>query len=266
MLYSLYAAFCSWDGISEPVLIGLANFKQMFTEDDKFWTSVWNTLHFTVFSVPINLAVALLLAVALNQKHWGKSLFRALFYLPSVAAGVAIYIVWSNLYNPTVGIINYLLSFLGIQGPEWLLDPAWAMPSIIIMSITFCGSTMLIFLAGLQDIPETAYEAARLDGAGPFTMFFRITLPLLSPVIFYNLIMGLIGALQVFAQPWIMTQGGPIDATYVYGIHLYNNAFRYYNFGYACALAWMLFVLIMLLSLFVMRTSKSWVYSEASDN
>ncbi|MDO4283760.1 MAG: sugar ABC transporter permease [Eubacteriales bacterium] len=262
MMYSLYASFTNWNGIRAPEFIGAANFIKMFTGDDKFVTSLINTAIYTVVSVPINLSVALVLAVLLNCPFRGKTLFRALLYLPSVCAGVAIFIVWTNLFNPYQGFFNYILAVFGINGPDWLQSPQWAMPALIVMNVTFCGSTMLIFLAGLQNVPEMLYEAARVDGANLFHMFFRITLPMISPVIFYNLIMSMIGALQIFTQPMVMTEGGPIDATYVYGLHLYNNAFRYYDFGYACALSWVLFVIIMVLSLGVIRSSDSWVYSE----
>ena len=262
MLYSLYASFSEWNGIGMPLFNGFENLKTMLFEDDKFWTSILNTFYFAFFSVPINLFVALLLAILLNKPYKGHTLFRSVFYLPSVVASVAVYIVWTNLFNPDVGYLNYVLSLLGIKGPAWLNDPHWAMPSIILMTVTFCGGSMLIFLAGLQDIPEALYEAARMDGARPLQLFWHITVPLLSPVIFYNLVMGIIGGLQVFAQPFIMTAGGPMNSTYVFGLHLYNNAFRYYKFGYACSLAWFMFMVILLLSLLVFRSSKHWVHTD----
>ena len=265
MLYSLYAAFCDWDGIFAPTFIGVNNFKRMFFSDNRFWNSLSNTMYFVTFSVPLNLIVSLLLAVALNSKYYFRSIYRAMFYLPSVLSGVAIFIVWKNMFNSQIGIFNYLLSIIGIQGPNWLTDPNWSMPSIIIMTVTFCGSMMLIFLAGLQDIPESVIEAAKIDGASALQFFAKITLPLLSPVIFYNLIMSIIGSLQVFSQPWIMTEGGPVESTYVYNMHLYHSAFRYGEMGYAAALAWVLFVIIMGFSLLTIRSSSLWVHSESKE-
>lgn len=262
MLYSLYASFTTWDGISAPVFKGIHNFVKMFTEDDLFFTSIKNTIIYTIATVPINLAVSLFLANLLNRQVPGRTLFRSLIYLPSVCAGVAIYIVWSNLFNDQQGFINYFLSILGIKGPSWLVSTKWAMPALIIMNITFCGTSMLIFLAGLQDIPEMLYDAAKVDGASRFQRFYKITLPLITPVLFCNLIMSMISSLQIFTQPAVMTGGGPVDATYVYGMHLYNNAFKYFDFSYSCSLSWILFIVIMILSLIVMKTSKSWVYTE----
>lgn len=262
MLYSFYASFTNWNGIRAPEFIGLGNYKRMFMDDEKFLISLKNTTVYTCISVPINLMLALVLAVLLNRPYRGRTIFRSLLYLPSVCAGVAIFIVWTNLLNPYQGYLNYLLSLIGVKGPEWLQSPEWAMPSLILMNITFCGSTMLIFLAGLQNVPEMLYEAARVDGANSLHMFFKITLPMISPVIYYNLIMSMISALQIFTQPMVMTEGGPIDATYIYGLHLYNNAFRYFDFGYSCALSWGLFLVIMLLSLGIIRSSNVWVYSE----
>jgi len=264
MLYSLYMSFCKWDAITSPVFIGLTNFYKMFFVDQKFYLSLRNTLYFVLFSVPLNLVIALGLAVLLNMNYRGRSLFRAAFYLPSVIAGVAVYIVWSYLFNSTIGVINYFLSFVGIHGPNWLTDPIWSMPSIIIMTTTFCGGAMLIFLAGLQDIPESVIEAARVDGASKLKIFLKIKLPLLSPIIFLNLIMSIIGSLQIFAQPWVMTQGGPVDSTYVYGMLVYDSAFRFSEFGYASALAWFLFLIIMSLSLIIIKTSSAWVFSESA--
>ena len=196
----------------------------------------------------------------LNKRMPLSHFFRSIFYLPSVVAGVAVYIVWSQLYNPFTGIFNDLLSLIGIQGPGWLIDENWAMPSLIIMNVFTCGGQMLILLAGLQDISDAYYEAAALDGASPRQVYFKITLPLLTPVVFFNLIMGIINSLQIFAQPQIMTDGGPMYATYVYGLHIYKTAFVYMDFGYACTLAWGLFILILLLSLFIFRSSRLWVH------
>ncbi len=266
MLYSLYTAFCDWNGMSSPVFTGLSNFKTMFTADKKFWISVKNTFTYALAAVPLNLLLALLLAQTLNKRLPGTGFFRSVFYIPSVIAGAAIYVVWQYLLDPYSGYINTLLSYVGITGPKWLTSKYWAMPGLILMNTASCGGAMLILLAGLQDIPEDYYEAAVIDGAGGTRIFFTITLPLLTPVIFFNLIMGIISALQIFAQPQIMTDGGPVNATYVFALHLYKSAFVYSKFGYASSLAWVLFLIILTLSITVLRSSKRWVhYSEEVD-
>lgn len=266
MFYSLYAAFSDWNGVTAPVFTGFANWRRMFLEDELFWRSIKNTFYYACVSVPLNLVVALFLAQMLNKKMPGTYFFRSIFYLPSVVAGVSVYIVWTYLFDPFTGVINDTLYYLGIQGPMWLFDEYWSMPSLIIMNIFTCGGAMLILLAGLQDISTEYYEAAALDGANGFQIFRRITFPLLTPVIFFNLVMSIISSLQIFTQPQIMTQGGPMYSTYVYGLHLYNNAFRYNEFGYASALAWMLFLIIMALSMLVFKSSTLWVhYREGVD-
>jgi multiple sugar transport system permease protein len=262
MLFSLYASFTKWDGISSPVYIGLENYRTMFGEDDRFYISIRNTMYYAFCAVPASQLFALFLAAMLKKSFAGRYFFRTVFYLPSVVSGVATYLVWRWMFDTNIGVFNYILSFLGIQGPSWLLDTKWAMPSLIIMSLSFCGGAMLIFLAGLQNIPEQLYEAAKIDGASPIKQFIHVTIPMLSPVIFFNLIMGIIDSFQVFAQPWIMTEGGPIDATYVYGIHIYNSAFKYFTFGYASALAWVLFLVIMVISLLFLLSAKKWVHYE----
>jgi multiple sugar transport system permease protein len=247
MIYSLYTAFTSWDGISSPEFIGMDNFYNLIG-DDTFRTSVVNTIYYVFGSVPTSLVFALILAVLLNKKRPGTNILQAMFYFPSIVSGVAVFITWGMIFNPYAGLLNYLLSLVGIQGPEWLTDANWAMPSLILMNLTFCGGQMLIFIAGLKQIPAQLYEAANLDGAGRARIFFTITLPLLFPVFFFNLVMGLIRAFQVFAEPYIMTEGGPYQSTYVYGMYLYDSAFTYGNFGTASALAWILFVVVMIIT------------------
>lgn len=260
MLYSLYASFTDWNGITAPEIAGIKNYVRIFREDDLLLKSILNTLAFTLISVPLNLVIGLILATLLNKRYFGSNFFRALFYMPSVIAGVAIYIAWTYLLNTNTGIFNLWLSKLEIGAVGWLTDPKWAMSSVILVNATSCGGQMLIILAGLQDIPRDYYESAMLDGAGRLKRFFKITLPLLTPVVFFNVIMSIIAGLQVFTQPWILTQGGPINATYVYGIHLYNYAFRYYQFGYSCALAWLLLAVVLGVTGLVFGTAKRWVF------
>lgn len=260
MAYSLYAAFTEWNGVTAPVFSGFSNFKYLLSTDNLFGKSIVNTLYYACATVPINMIVALFLAQQLNKRMPGSYIFRAIYYLPAVVSGVAVYLVWQQLYNPITGVINDFLYMLGINGPNWLGDTKWAMPALIFMNVFTCGSQMLILLAGLQDIPQSYYEAAELDGASKRQIYFKVTLPLLTPVIFFNLIMGIIGSLQIYTQPAVMTDGGPINATYVYGMHLYRTAFWYYEFGKASALAWILFVAILLLSIAIFKSSRSWVH------
>ncbi|NLK07096.1 MAG: sugar ABC transporter permease [Firmicutes bacterium] len=260
LIYSLILTFTDAQMYGEWNFIGLGNYKEMFANDPLFWKSLANTAYYAFVSVPLGLLVAFFLAVLLNMKLRGMAFFRTIFYLPSVTSGVAVILLWGWILNPSFGLLNYVLSIFSIQGPAWLSDPRWAMPAIILMNLWNVGPGMIIFLAGLQDIPESLYESASIDGAGWWTRTMRITVPLMTPTLFFNLIMGLIGAFQVFTQAYVLTGGGPMDATYVYLLHLYNNAFRYGRMAYGSALAWVLFGIILVLSLIVMGTSRRWVF------
>ncbi len=257
MIYSFYCALCNWDAITPPVFIGLDNYIKAFTGNQLFWDAVINTISYSVFSVPSSMFMALLLALLLNRNFRLSGLFQALFYFPAVASGTAVFMVWTWLYNAETGVFNYLLSLVGIEGPDWLTSTEWAMPSIILMNLTFCGQTMLIFLAGLKQIPLAYYEAANIDGAGSWTKFIRITIPMISPILLLNTIMGLIAGFQVFGQPFILTNGGPVNATYVYGLLIYDTGFRYYRFGEAAALSWILCAVLVLVTLAVMKITKN---------
>jgi multiple sugar transport system permease protein len=206
--------------------------------------------------------VSLLLALLLNLKLKGMGIFRTLFYLPSVITGVAVAVLWMWVLQPDFGILNYFLSFVGIKGPDWLGDPQWALTSLIMMSVWGSGGSIVIFLAGLQNIPQLLYDASSIDGATKFRQFWTVTLPMITPTIFFNLIMGIIGAFQTFTQGYVMTKGGPLNSTYFYALYIYNKAFQDLQMGYAAALSWVLFAIIAVLSLFVFKSSKSWVYYE----
>lgn len=260
MLFSLYASFTKWDGVHTPLPIGLTNYVKMFTADPDFYVTIGRTFYYAAGRVIIGVILALVLAALINQKIFGRTFFRVVFYLPTIVTGVAVYIVWSWMFDPTNGILNYLLGLVGIQGPQWLASPDWAMPALIVMSLTATGGMIIIFLAGLQGIPKDLYDAAGVDGAGVLAKFRHITIPMLSPVILFNVILGIISALQVFAEPFVMTGGGPIHATYVYGLYLYDFAFQYFDFGYASGLAWVLFVITILLSLLVLLFSRGRVF------
>lgn len=245
-----------------PKWVGLYNYIFMFTKDRLFHKSLWNTTYYAMISVPLGIAASVLIAVLLNQKVKGMRFFRTIFYLPTVVSSVAVALLWMWLLEPNFGMVNTLLSQIGIKGPGWLSNPAWSKPSLILMSLWTVGGGMLIYLAALQDVPQSLYESASIDGAGSLKQFFKITLPMISPTIFFNLITGVIGGLQVFSQAFIMTDGGPAYSTYFYALHLYNKAFKEYNMGYASSLAWVLLVITLVLSMCIFKTSKRWVYYE----
>lgn len=262
VISSLYYSFTNYNTLQEPAWIGLQNYIIMFTRDPRFWTGLWNTLYYTFLSVPIGIAAGVLIATLLNQQVKGMRFFRTIFYLPSVVSSVAVALLWMWILEPNFGLLNTFLSQLGISGPGWLTDPAWSKNSLVIMSLWSVGGGMLIYLAALQDVPQALYESATIDGAGAFRKFFKITLPMITPTLFYNLITGFIGGLQVFQQAFIMTNGGPSYSTYFYAYHLYNKAFSEYQMGYASSMAWVLLVVTLLLSLVIMKTSNKWVYYE----
>ncbi len=260
MVYSFVVSFTNWNGQNMRDFIGLKNFIQIFTKDRTFWSSLKITFKYILISVPLNTVFAIFLAVLLNKHLPGRNLFRGIFYLPTICSGVAMYITWAYLLNGTNGYVNVLLGFLGVEGHNWLGDVKTALPSILFMEMFNIGTAMTIVLAGLQDVPTDYYEAARLDGASSFQQFFQITFPLITPVVFFNVLMAIIKGLQIFTQPYVMTQGGPAQSTFVYGLYLYNTAFSYGKFGYASALAWVLFVIIIIITMVVMRSSSLWVF------
>ena len=261
ILASAAISFTDWSLLSSPNWTGLENYRKLFS-DPLFYVTLKNTLYYAFASVFLGIVVAFLLALLLNQKVWGMSIFRTIFYLPSVVAGIATALLFINIFNPDFGLLNYALGQLGIQGPGWLTSPQWAMPALIIMSLWGAGGGMVIYLAGLQSIPEQLYEAASLDGAGTFRKFWNITVPMMSPVIFFNMIVGVISSLQAFVLIYVMTNGGPANATLVYGLYLYRKAFEFFEMGYASAMAWVLFVAIMIITAIQFRLARRWVYYE----
>jgi len=267
---SVYYSFCNFNAIEPPIWTGLDNYRQMIN-DSTLRTSLFNTLYYTVGSVPLGIAFAILLAVMLNQKLKGMSVYRTIFFLPTIVPLVASAVLWLWVLNPENGLLNgmlrvsridTLLGAVGIPLPNWLADQHWAMPSLILMSFWGVGGAVVIFLAGLAEVPQSLYEVADIDGAGPLRKFWNVTLPMITPTILFNLVMGLIGAFQYFTQVYVMTggTGGPANKTLVYALYLYQMAFKYLNMGYASAMGWMLFVFVLALTLGVMYTSKRWVH------
>ncbi len=264
MFVSLYMSFTRYDLTSDPVWIGMSNYVKMFTNDPRFVTSVKVTLYFVFVSVPLKVGFALLVAFILNRKARIFDFFRTIYYLPSLIGGsIAVSMIWKELFA-TDGIINGLLKAVGFAGDTpWLGDTRTAIWTLILLTVWQFGSSMIIFAAGLKQIPETYYEAARIDGASTWTMFRRITLPSLSPVIFFNLVMQIITGFMTFTQAFVITTGGPLDSTLFYALYVYQRAFQFRDMGYGSAMSWVLLVIVGAVTAIVFKTSKLWVFYES---
>ncbi|MBI2939383.1 MAG: sugar ABC transporter permease [Chloroflexi bacterium] len=263
MGYSIYLIFQDWDLLTPPKFIGLANITKMLA-DPKVGISLVNTAFYTFVGVPVHLLVALILALALNVPLRGIAVYRTVFYLPSITPIVASAVVWLQIFQPEFGILNAALGQVGIPPVKWLFDPVVAKPAFIFMSTWGIGPQILIFLAGLQSVPESLHEAAAIDGADVWQRFRHITVPMISPVILFNLVVGIIGSFQVFTSAFIMTDGGPQDATLFTVLYLYRNGFQYFRMGYASTIAWMLFFIIVFFTVIQFKMANRWVYYEGS--
>ncbi|MFC6316055.1 carbohydrate ABC transporter permease [Lapidilactobacillus achengensis] len=268
MIYSLFISLTDFSGIGSAKFVGLANYAKMFTGDPLFWKSLWNTFVYTIFGVPLGLIAGYLLALLLNTKVKGLGVWRTIFYLPSLVPAVASSLLWLLIFQPDFGVANAILRWANLPTSNWLLSEAMSKPTLIIMSLWGAGGGMIIYLAGLQDVPTSLYEAAELDGAGPLRKFFTITIPMTSNVIFFNLIMGLIGSFQVFTQAYVVSngKGGPNNSTLFYVLYLYSNAFSYFKMGYASALAWILFLIILVVTVIQFKFFGNKVYYGDSTN
>jgi len=260
-LQSIYLSFTRYNIVTPPKWVGGANYTMLLTQDELFWKSAWVTLRYAAISVPIAIVIGVVLALLLNANVKGIAAFRTIFFLPSIVPVVATSVLFIWLLNPSIGLINRMLAIIGVDGPAWLNTSPWAFYSLVMMSLWGVGGSMVIYLAGLKDIPTHLYEAATIDGASPVKKLRHVTLPMLTPVIFFNLVMGIIGAFQTFTQAFVMTpNGGPQDSTYFYSLYLYNRAWKYLDMGYASAMAWMLFLVIVVLTALVFRTQRRWVH------
>lgn len=268
MAFSLYSGFTFYDITSIQKWIGLKNYINIFAHDEYFITALKNTAYYVVFSVPLAIIFALCLALLLNSKVWGVKIFRTIYYLPSVLSGVAVTLLWMWIFNPDGGLANSLLGLLKINGPAWFQDPNWSKPALIIMRLWSVGGSMILFLAALQDVPRSLYEAAEIDGATGFKKFWHVTLPMISPTVLFVMITGINGAFQIFDGPFIISggTGGPANSTLFYNLYLYNKAFLELQMGYASALAWVLFVIIMIFTGIQLYVSKKWVHYEGGTN
>lgn len=262
LILSLIMSFFDWPITSTPTFRGIGNYVEMFTKDKQFWKSLIITLKYAAIFVPLNMIIALFLAMLITQPLKGVKIYRTIFYIPAVISGVAVSIIWSWILNGDYGVLNYLLSLIGIEGPNWLVDPAWALFAVIIASAFGVGTMMLIFYTDIKNIPIDVYEAASIDGASVGRQFFSITLPIITPTILFNLITSLISAFQQLTLVMLLTGGGPLKSTYFYGMFTYNNAFKHHKLGYASANAWVMFVIILILTALVFKSSSAWVFYE----
>lgn len=265
IIASFYFAFTEYAVIGAPKFIGLSNYVRAFTQDDLFWPSLGRTFTFALFYVPIAIGGALLLAVMLNQKLKGTNIYRTIFFVPHLIPAVALAVVWTFLLDPRLGPVNEFLRSIGVANPPaWLASRDSALYSVIMINVwaAMGGNTMLIFLAGLQGVPQELYEAADMDGAGSWTKFRHVTLPLITPTIFFNMVLAVIGALKVFTTAWVATGGGPSYATWFFALHIYNQAFQYFRLGYGSALAWVLVAILLIFTFIQVRYSRRWVHYE----
>lgn len=261
---SFLLSFTRWNIVGTPKWVGLANYERIFTSDPYFRKAVGVTLKYAAYYLPLEVICGILIAVVLNQKLRGIGVFRTVYYMPYIVPKVAASLVWVWVLNPRYGLVNTVLGWFHIDGPNWLGDPDWVLPSIIIMALWGVGGSAVIYLAGLQNIPQQLYEAATVDGAGAIQKFVRITLPMLSPTIFFQLVLGLIGTFQTFTPAFIAAgrTGGPLQSGLFYMLYIYNRSFNSMRMGYGSALAWIMTAFIMVLTVIVFRSSKYWVYYE----
>jgi multiple sugar transport system permease protein len=261
MIASIYISLTEWDSFTPPQWVGLDNYVKALTEDPIFWKALWNTFYYALISVPLGLVIGLWLANLLNKRVRGRKLFRTFIYLPTLVPLVATAMVFKMVLAPS-GPLNDLLGWFGIDGPSWLLDPSWVKPALIVLSAWGAGGATVLLLSAMNGIPRELYEAAEIDGASSWRQFWSVTFPQITPVVFFNLIMGLIGSFQIFSQVYILTAGGPNNASQMMVPLLFREAFSFYHFGYASAVAWLLFVIILLFTVIAFRTSRSWVFYE----
>lgn len=264
MVASLFYSFTSYDIVNPPSFIGLENFRTLFFEDDRFLKSIANTFQYAFVAIPLGLLVSFFVALLLNMKVRFQAMFRTIFFLPSIFPDIASALLWAWILNTQYGLVNQFLKSLGLPAVGWLTSPNWTKPSLVLISLWAFGGGMVIFLAALQDIPEHLYEAADIDGGTSWQKTWFITIPMITPTIFFNLIMGIIGATQYFTTAYVMLGAGPLDSTRFYMFQLYTNAFRYFKMGYASAMALLLFLFVLMVTLILFKTSGRWVYYERS--
>ncbi len=258
---SFYYSLCRYDVLRIPQYVGFENYKELFFYDTYFWQSIWNTLYYTILRTPLSIIGSLILAVLVNNALKGMRIFRTIYFVPSIVTGVSLSVLWLWMLNPQFGLVNIVLGFFGIPGPLWIKSPDWSKPAMVLMGLwAIGGGRMLVFLAALQGIPKNLYESVEIDGGGWWSKFKNITVPLLSPVIFLWTILDVIFSLQVFTEAYVMTKGGPLNSTMFFNLYLYFKAFDDYSMGYASALAWVLLIITLLITLLQFKLSKRWVH------
>jgi multiple sugar transport system permease protein len=260
IIASLVFSLTDYAIIASPEWAGISNYRRAFTEDRLFWKSLWNTFYYVGLGVPLRVIFAFLLASLLNAQIKGRVFYRIAYYVPSIIPGVASAVLWIILLNPKLGLVNLVLGLFGIPTINWLGNPAWSKPALIMMSLWGVGGSMVIYLAGLQGIPDSLYEAAEIDGASRWRKFWNVTIPLMTPTILFNLVTQIIGSFQIFGSAFIMTGGGPLNSTRFYMLHLFDYAFSLFRMGYASALAWILLIIILVFTLLVFKWSQAWVF------
>ncbi|MDP9350140.1 MAG: sugar ABC transporter permease [Chloroflexota bacterium] len=267
VIAAFYFSFTDYNIIRPPRWLGTQNYRTMFADDPYFWTAVWNSAYYALISVPLSLVLALALALILNLNAKGIGVYRTIYYLPVLVPPVVGTIIFILMFSPDSGLINTLLQSAGLPAIGWLTDPTWSKPALIILSLWAVGSATLIFLAGLKEVPQTLLEAAAIDGAGPWQRFRHVIMPLLSPVILFNLVMGIIYSFQVFTPAFVIggTTGEPLDSTLMFMLHIYRHAFRYFAMGYASALAVVLFLAVLAVTMLIIRSARIWVYYEGAE-
>ncbi|MEW5692767.1 MAG: sugar ABC transporter permease [Candidatus Hydrogenedentota bacterium] len=264
VIMSFYYSFCDYSVFEKPLLIGFDNYIDLLF-DKIFWISLGNTLYFAALSIPLGLIVAFIIALLLNAKVRCMAVYRTFFFMPTLVPIVASAVLWMWILNGQYGLLNNFLEWIGLKGPNWLQDKYWVIPALVVMGLWGLGRTIVILLAGLQEVPQSLYEASEIDGANYIQRIFNVTIPMVSPIIYFNVIMGIIGCLQVFSEPFIMTGGGPGRASTFYSFYLYQKAFEDYNMGYASAMAWILFIVILVLTLIANQISKRFVFYRGGD-
>ncbi|WP_159635932.1 carbohydrate ABC transporter permease [Erysipelothrix anatis] len=265
LTFSLIASFTNYDVTSQFTFVGFENYSVMFNEDVLFWTSLKNTIYYVIISVPITTVLTIFIAYLLRNDFFGIRLFRTVYFLPSVLSGVGVYILWMQLLDPSTGIVNVVLSYLGIQGPNWLTDPGWTKNSLIFMKTWSVGGGMLMYIASMQSIGKSLYEFADLEGASKLTKFFKITLPMITPIILFDVVTSIIGGFQIFQEAYVMSTnggGGPANSLLFYNLHMWNKAFKSYEMGYAMGMSWVLFLIVLILTMVALKISKHYVHYE----
>jgi multiple sugar transport system permease protein len=267
LIFSFAASFTNYNITSQMDFIGFDNYENLFTADSLFWTSLYNTFYYVLFSIPLTTAGAIFLSALLNQDVPGIRFFRTIYYLPAVLSGVGVYLLWMQLLDPGTGLVNIVLGWFGIPGPNWLFDPNWTKPALIFMKLWSVGGGMLLYLASMQGVSKSLYEAAKIDGASSWQQFRYITIPMITPVIFFDIVTSLIGGFQIFQEAYVMSngEGGPVNSMLFYNLYMWKKAFEAFDMGYAMAMSWILFIIVFIITIINLKLAPRWVHYEGEE-